>query len=330
MHRPLCGKSLPPRAFAPIAKWAYVRLTQHRDPCIAFGVCSCARFDARLKPEPLVLLQLYSAGCYHCQQLEPHYEAAAAILAKEGTGPIPLARMNLDTEEEFANKKFPNIEGTPTLVVLREGREQDRLGYSGKGADEVERIVQAMREQAFSPFGSHEVATNDELHELRSGLGLQGAIQASKPLGHALVFAVLDREADGDSSAVQQMYSKLAAVVKKKIGFAHSYSEKLAEHFQVHSNTLIVLSAPHLGATTEERLGVFDLKAAAELSPQVAIDAATEFILNVRPNGCSCIHNALAMCQSILLPSSRCHPLCIRINLCDALHSDAPAASCLR
>ena len=99
---------------------------------------TAARYDKVLRKEPLALLEVYSPGCYHCQQLEPAYARAASVLANEAV-PIPLARINVDTEKEFVDQKFPNIEGTPTLVVLREGREVERLKYGGQGALEGEK-----------------------------------------------------------------------------------------------------------------------------------------------------------------------------------------------
>lgn len=75
-----------------------------------------------------MLLELYSADCYHCQQLEPHYARAAAVLAQEAEGPITLARMSVDTEKEFVEQNF-KMEGTPTLIVLRDGREQERPSH---------------------------------------------------------------------------------------------------------------------------------------------------------------------------------------------------------
>ena len=87
---------------------------------------------------------------------------------------------------------LPRTDPRRLLVVLREGREVERLKYGGKtGAEEGEKIVTAMRELALAPFGSNEVKELSELSDLRVGRGLQGAIVVSKPIGEAMVVAIL-------------------------------------------------------------------------------------------------------------------------------------------
>ena len=222
-------------------------------------------FDKLLKKEALALIEVYSPDCYHCQQLEPAYAHAASVLAGEAV-PIPLARINIDTQKDFVEQKFPNIDGTPLLVVLREGREVERLKYGGKtGAEEGEKIVTAMRELALAPFGSNEVKELSELSDLRVGRGLQGAIVVSKPIGEAMVVAILqpqpeEAEAEGESEAqaggdatasqpVTALFSSVTRSLKQKIGFAHSYEPDIREALKVTKpNMLLLLEAPYLSA----------------------------------------------------------------------------------
>lgn len=229
---------------------------------------TAARYDKLLKREPLALLEVYSPECYHCQQLEPAYAHAASVLANEAV-PIPLARISIDTEKEFVEQKFPNIEGTPLLIVLRDGREVERLKYGGKGAHEGEKIINAMREIALAPHGSIEVKELAELTDLRVGRGLQGAIIVSKPIGDAMVVAVLESspespiqddsaEVDGDAgedaaaqNPVAALFGSLTRTMKHKIGFAHSYSDEVRMGLKVTKpNMLLLVEAPYLGATS--------------------------------------------------------------------------------
>lgn len=222
-----------------------------------------ASYDKLLRKETLALLEVYSPKCYHCQQLESAYAHAASVLADEAA-PIPLARINIDTEKEFIEQKFPNIEGTPLLVVLREGREVERLKYGGQaGAVEGEKIITAMREIALAPHGSNEVKELSELSDLRIGRGLQGAIVVSKPIGEAMVVAVLEAPPatkaqdglaeDGDGKEdtaprpVQALFGSITRTMKQKIGFAHTYSDELRADLKAKkANMLLLLEAPYL------------------------------------------------------------------------------------
>ena len=273
---------------------------------------TAARYDKVLRKEPLALLEVYSPGCYHCQQLEPAYARAASVLANEAV-PIPLARINVDTEKEFVDQKFPNIEGTPTLVVLREGREVERLKYGGQGALEGEKIITAMRELSLAPHGSNEVKELSELSDLRVGKGLQGAIVVSKPIGEAMVVAVLESpprtttkvqdESTENSGAkedttvhpVTALFGSVTRTMKQKIGFAHTYSDELRAQLKVKQpNMLLLLEAPYLAAASSRDnslLASLDLDELVQrhttgesVDLRAATEAAKEWILqNAKP-----------------------------------------------
>ena len=188
---------------------------------------TAASFDAQLRKLPLALVEVYSSQCFHCQQLEPGLETAAEQLAAEAV-PIPVARISVETEGAFVEQKFKDMAGTPLLVVFRDGREVERLSYGGKSApEESEKIVLQMRELALAPAGSNEVKDMVELNNLRNGVGLQGAIVVSKPIGETMVMALLESE-DGDK-AVASLHTACTRALKNKIGFAHSYAPKVTE-----------------------------------------------------------------------------------------------------
>ena len=270
---------------------------------------TAASFDAQLRKLPLALVEVYSSQCFHCQQLEPGLETAAEQLAAEAV-PIPVARISVETEGAFVEQKFKDMAGTPLLVVFRDGREVERLSYGGKSApEESEKIVLQMRELALAPAGSNEVQDMVELNNLRNGVGLQGAIVVSKPIGETMVMALLESE-DGDK-AVASLHTACTRALKNKIGFAHSYAPKVTEGlsqslgwkvrslktrsyahtnrreqasflpcvWQGKKNTLLLLTAPFLAPTKSEHLlATLDLSQTAKLdNPE---EVAIQWILD--------------------------------------------------
>lgn len=100
-----------------------------------------SNFTKTIKAAQLILVQFFSLGCPHCQQLAPEYEAAARSLQSYG---ILLAKVNGPEEKELVdNWKVP---GWPTLKIFRKGRV-----FEYKGPRDREGIVDYMKEQNQSP-----------------------------------------------------------------------------------------------------------------------------------------------------------------------------------
>lgn len=73
-----------------------------------------------LKSEKIVLIDFYADWCMPCQVLSPRIDEIA-----EERIDIKVVRINVDTELELSNKY--GIDAIPTLVVMKDGKEINRL-----------------------------------------------------------------------------------------------------------------------------------------------------------------------------------------------------------
>ena len=98
-----------------------------------------ATFAAEVERSPLpVLLDMWAPWCGPCQVLTPVIEDLAAELA----GRLRVAKLNVD-ENPATAARF-NIRGIPALLVLKAGREIDRIvGVQPKAeiARRLERVL---------------------------------------------------------------------------------------------------------------------------------------------------------------------------------------------
>jgi thioredoxin 2 len=95
-----------------------------------------ATFAAEVERSPLpVLLDLWAPWCGPCHVLAPVVDALAAEMA----GRVRVAKLNVD-ENPATAARF-NVQGIPTLLVLKGGREIDRIvGVQPK--DEIARRLE--------------------------------------------------------------------------------------------------------------------------------------------------------------------------------------------
>jgi thioredoxin 2 len=98
-----------------------------------------ATFAAEVERSPLpVLLDMWAVWCGPCQMVAPVIEELAA----EMVGRVRVAKLNVD-ENPATAARF-NVRSIPTLLVLRAGRELDRMeGVQPKAqiARRLERVI---------------------------------------------------------------------------------------------------------------------------------------------------------------------------------------------
>ena len=97
-----------------------------------------ATFAAEVERSPMpVLLDMWAPWCGPCHMVAPVIEELAAEMA----GRVRVAKLNVD-ENPATAARF-RVQSIPTLLVLREGREIDRIvGLQPKAAI-VERLQRA-------------------------------------------------------------------------------------------------------------------------------------------------------------------------------------------
>ncbi len=91
-----------------------------------------------LKSEKIVLVDFYTNWCSSCQKLSPVLEE----MAKERKD-IKIVKIDADTEPDLI-KKY-EIQGYPTVVLIKDGEEKDRiLGYMEK--QEIEEKIESIQD----------------------------------------------------------------------------------------------------------------------------------------------------------------------------------------
>jgi thioredoxin len=98
-----------------------------------------ATFSAEVERSPLpVLLDLWAEWCGPCRMIGPVINQ----LASEMAGLVRFAKLNVDENPATASRF--NVRSIPTLLVLKEGREVDRIVGAGSKDEIARRIERAI------------------------------------------------------------------------------------------------------------------------------------------------------------------------------------------
>ncbi|HXD30341.1 MAG TPA: thioredoxin [Pyrinomonadaceae bacterium] len=103
-------------------------------------IVSDSTFAAEVEGSPLpVLLDLWAPWCAPCRFIAPVVEELASELA----GRVRVAKLNVDDNPITAGRL--NVRNIPTLVILRSGKEVDRLVGVIPKAEIRQRLEQVIR-----------------------------------------------------------------------------------------------------------------------------------------------------------------------------------------
>jgi thioredoxin 2 len=80
-----------------------------------------AGFDAELQAPVPVVVDLWAPWCGPCRWIAPIVEE----FARSHAGRVKVVKLDIDTAPEIANRY--EVRGIPLLLVIRDGREVDRL-----------------------------------------------------------------------------------------------------------------------------------------------------------------------------------------------------------
>ena len=126
---PKCGaknRVNPETAAQPVCGRCKTPLTGEIQPVIITD----RNFAEEVEKSPLlVLLDLWAAWCGPCRIIAPTVEQ----LAKEFSGKVRVGKLNVD-ENQMTAARF-NVQSIPTLLILKNGKEIDRIiGVQSKEA----------------------------------------------------------------------------------------------------------------------------------------------------------------------------------------------------
>ena len=94
--------------------------------------------DEVLKSQIPVFVDFWAEWCGPCRAVAPVLES----LAEDFDGKVKIVKINVDQENELANKY--NVSAIPSLIILKDGKEIDRIvGGATKEvyADRINKVI---------------------------------------------------------------------------------------------------------------------------------------------------------------------------------------------
>ncbi|KVH87963.1 protein disulfide-isomerase-like [Cynara cardunculus var. scolymus] len=102
-----------------------------------------SNFSEAVAKHKFIVVEFYAPWCGHCKNLAPEYEKAAFVLSSHEP-PVALAKVDANAEENKELAQQYEIQGFPTIKILKNGGEtvQDY-----KGPREADGIVEYLKKQ---------------------------------------------------------------------------------------------------------------------------------------------------------------------------------------
>ncbi|GAB4855732.1 disulfide-isomerase [Ancistrocladus abbreviatus] len=211
-----------------------------------------SNFTTIISKYDFIVVQFYAPWCGHCKRLAPEYEKAASALSKHDP-PITLAKVDASDQ---VNKELAlqyNIEGFPTIKILRNGGKSSQEYKSPREADG---IVDYLKKQ-LGP-ASVEIKSIDDAkkhideksifivglfprfsgEEFENYTRLAENLRSDYSFGHALDAKVLPRGESSVEGPVIRLLKPFDELVVDSQNFQLDAAEKFIEEASVPSLTV--------------------------------------------------------------------------------------------
>ncbi|RNF25759.1 putative protein disulfide isomerase [Trypanosoma conorhini] len=116
-------------------------------------------FDSVLARGEVALVKFYAPWCGHCQKLAPEWEKAAKEIPSEAI----MVDVDCTKEKELA-KKY-SIQGFPTIILFREGKEVEHYKGGRQSTDLVNYVKANVGPAVVYPSSAEELAKLKEEHD---------------------------------------------------------------------------------------------------------------------------------------------------------------------
>ncbi|KAD3639982.1 hypothetical protein E3N88_29205 [Mikania micrantha] len=102
-----------------------------------------SNFSKVVAEHKFIVVEFYAPWCGHCKNLAPEYEKAASVLSTHDP-PVALAKVDANAEENKGLAEQFEIQGFPTIKILKNGGE---VVQDYKGPREADGIVEYLKKQ---------------------------------------------------------------------------------------------------------------------------------------------------------------------------------------
>ncbi|KAI3707511.1 hypothetical protein L6452_26107 [Arctium lappa] len=102
-----------------------------------------SNFSEVVAKHKFIVVEFYAPWCGHCKNLAPEYEKAASVLSTHEP-PVALAKVDANAEENKELAQQYEIQGFPTIKILKNGGE---VVQDYKGPREADGIVEYLKKQ---------------------------------------------------------------------------------------------------------------------------------------------------------------------------------------